>query len=96
MTAQGAGLVPHPAADGRVGDGDGVDDGADGDGGGQVELEAGGAAGVRAQRRGQADDDSQRRTAVFTQSTGGRWAASSCHDSPASGEANTSPVRVPT
>ena len=96
VTAQCARLVAHAAADGRVSGRNGVDDGADCDGWGQVELDAGRATGVGPQRRGEAYDDRQGSTAGFTHSTGGRWRASSSHDSPASGDAKTSPVRVPT
>ena len=96
MAAQRAGLVAHATAHGGVGDGDGVEEGADRDRRRQVEVEAGRSSSVGPQRRGQADDDPQRSTAVFTQSTGGRKRATSCQVAPASGEANTSPVRVPT
>ncbi len=96
MAAQLAGLVPHPPTDRRVGRRNGVDDRSNGDRRREVDLDGGGAAGVGAQRRGQPDDDLQRTTAVFTQTTGGRYWAAVCQCSPPSGEANTSPVRVPT
>ena len=72
VTAEGAGLVPQPATHGGVGDGDGVDDGADRHRRRHVDLDAGRSARVRAQGGRQPDRHPQRSTAVLTQSTGGR------------------------
>ena len=72
MTPEGAGLVADAAPHRGMGDRDRVEDRAHGDRRREVDLEAVGAARVRAQRRGQANDDPQRTTAGFTQSTGGR------------------------
>ena len=94
--AQRPHLVAHPAADGRVVGGDRIEHRADGDGWGQVQLEVRRAPGVRPEGGGEADDDLQPRTAVFTHTTGGRWRATSVQVPPASAEAKTSPVRVPT
>lgn len=87
MTPERPRLVAQATTDGGVVLGDGIDDRSQGDGRRQVDLDAGDAAGMGPQRGGQADDDDQRRTAVLTQSTGGRWRASSCHDSPPSADA---------
>lgn len=70
--AQRSGFVTHPATDSRMGVADGVEHGSHRDRWRNVELELGGATRVLAQRRRQADDDPQLRTAVLTQSTGGR------------------------
>ena len=87
--------VAHAPADRRVGGGHGVEHGADRGGLRHVDVDGGRATGVGPQAGRQPDDDLQGSTAVFTHTTGGRYVAICCHDAPASGEANTSPVRVP-
>lgn len=78
-----------------MGGGQRIEHGADGRRSSDVELDERRSAGVLAQSGGQPDRDRQLRTAVFTQTTGGRWRIASLHDSPASADANRSPVRVP-
>lgn len=95
MRAQRPELVAHPATDGGVGLGKGIEHRRHRRRFGDVDLDAGRPAGMRSEGGGEANRDLQGSTAVFTQVTGGRWRAASCHDSPASGEAKTSPVRVP-
>ena len=88
-------LVADATADRRVDGGEGVEDSVDGDGLVDLDRHGRGAAGVFAQRGGQPDGHGQGSTAVFTHVTGGRWRATSRHESPPSAEAKTSPVRVP-
>ena len=69
---QGARLVAHSATDGRVNLCELIEHGANGCRRREIDFDLRCAAGVLAQRRSQADDDLQRNTAVFTQTTGGR------------------------
>jgi len=69
---KGARLVAHSATDGRVNLRELIEHGANGCRRRKIDFDLRCAACVLAQRGSKADDDLQRKTAVFTQSTGGR------------------------
>jgi hypothetical protein len=72
VCSQCACFVAHSATDGRVNLRELIEHGANGCWRREIDFDLRCAASVLAQRRSQPDDDLQRRTAVFTQSTGGR------------------------